>query len=412
MARHVLQVLVFSAASALGAGAGESERARELVSRVAEGDAKVARRSLAELKSLGKEGEDALLQGWMRLPAPYDEEALALLVDRNNEASLAALEAALGRPRVELRRLAAARVSDLLKAHPDRATDILCRLLRDPDPEASDGAAGAIAGWGLERAWRPLLQSVEGLVAAGKGLDRIELRIRALAAVLARHPAELRVREVLDRAAGCDDPELEALWLGVLVESQSAPAFAALREVAQACWSQDPEALEALGLTARPELRALALRGLAADPESDPLLLRGLRDGSSAVRVQALRALRVRPLPEPRRTAAIEGVVGLLADADPSLRQEAHRWLKAVTRQDLPLSLIAWQRWSGQRAAEVRLTTALDEWARGVGHASFEALLQATGYRDREAWLRDEGYESWERFLRDQEAAAGKEDAE
>ena len=409
--RSTVLILLLLGAPALAAGDTKEEvRARELVGRLSS-DPKLARAALQELTAMGAGAEKALLEGWQRLPAPADVEALGLLVRIGSPASLAGLEAAARSSRLEHRRAAVGLAGELAARHGARVTRLLCGLLGDSDPEVADGAAGALRVQAPEPAWSPLLIATAGLISRDPAEGRAQVYLRALGAILAAHPSEERVDELLRRCSDAEEEAAQLRWLAPLALSHAPPAQARLQALLEACYAAEPEGMAALsepGLRSSPELRALLVQGLAKHAAALPLFHQALRDPSPLVRTQALRSIRGLVREEPRKTEAVQAVIGLLVDPDHDLRREAHRWLQQVTKQSLPLSQPEWQRWAGQHAPQIALQQRLDAWARTRGFNDFQALLTSEGQTDRERWLADQGYEDWLRFLRDQEEAAGE----
>lgn len=384
--------------------AGPPSRAEELMGSIGQGDAAQARRSLSELEGMGPAAAAALRDGWRQLPAPYDLQALSLLLHLGHEEALAALDSAARSPRVTHRRAASTVAGELWEVKPERVGGVLARLLSDGDAEAADGAAGALRVRAPLAAWHPLLGALTRLVMLDPSQGRIQVYVRALGAVLAAHPSRERIDDLLSRCAREDAPEAQLRWLSVVTCSQTEQSWPLLRELLAACWASGEESAVLIehGLVSSADLRALLLEGLVKDAEAFPLFLRALADADARVRVQALRLVRALAQVEPRRGEAARAVINLLVDPDHALRREAHRWLQQTTRQNLPLSLSAWQQWSSGDQARSQLAVALDQHAAARGFASFQALLTAHGYTDRERFLADQGYESWDRFLRDQ----------
>lgn len=409
MTRHcwLICALLSSAGFAHAAGQESSppmSRAEELLGRIELKDPELSRRSLIELERMGQAAAEALLGGWRSLPAPYDLQALALLLRLDTEQALSGLESAARSNRFTHRRAAAAAAGELYDARPERVTGLLCRLINDADQVTADEAAGALRVQAPTKAWNPLLSAMARLILQDPEQGRIQVYVRALGSVLAAHPSEQRVTELLERCAGEEGPA-QLRWLSVLTTSQAPATFATLRELLGACYATGDGLAPLIerGLSSTAALRALLLEGLPRDEEAFPLFLQGLRDPEAQVRVQALRMVRGLAQAEPRRTQAVQVVVQLLVDPSHDLRREAHRWLQQVTRQRLPLSHSEWQRWAGEHAAEVELSSALERWAASRGFASLKELLERHGSADREQFLRDQGYETWDRFLRDQE---------
>ncbi len=324
--------------------------------------------------------------------------ALAAAARRPSADVLAVLTKQLARPRVDdvLERRLIATFAACASADPDTAKSALNELCAHSDAAVAargQRLAAALAGGAAESPAREA-----ALAALERGVDHLQAGVRAAAihaaGALKHEPALAKARALLAKdsdgrvrlialralvgALGLSEPEL----LAAVIERLKSDPDALVREHAAVSLakSTSPEALAALESAAADKqwtvgVCAIVSLGKTVQDSALAPLKRLARDSD-----WRLRGAAVVGLCHITKKDAIAHIISALGDSEPAIARSAWNYLRALSRQDLPLDAAAWQAWWAENEKRLKMWTPQEAKERREKYGYSQSIVEV--FRD------------------------------